>query len=1486
MNEFAPVYTLSREDKWNLNRLYMHTSEAENDCMTTVDLSQSSLRNARGMVYPSSGLDLLGPGSTPCPSTAYDGHAHYFKMDTSGVSSDRRFHAWIKNAWPNVKQYVHTGDFNPYKRGSEQVNKRTLEKSELHQVASTVRSENSYYQFRVVPDCTALATSSVSREGSLTIAGSLDSFSATECSSSIASRGAADFYSIYVQSETIVTVALESNYFDTFLYLRNGEDEQSASPRAEDDDSGVLKNSILSTRLARGYYTIEATSYGSQEWGDYTLKIDSFPYMLSETIPTILNQGETWTASLASVLPTDLTFRINASDSNRLSFGSSCVRDRVVVQPQQHLLGDGDPLTLTGCATGIATLSVYNGSALLKTYTVTVRQGIQSPGTNGSIPEQAVNVGDSSRLTVSGYFTGTVDSYSAASSNTTVATTSVSLSNVTVTGRATGTATITVTATNTHGSTDQVFQVTVSEAGGLTPPTNVRLSEVPGEPRELRIEYEQSGLSPHRYEFEIGQRNIPQSNWYILDSETDSSPPETLENVARGYYYRVRGKKCTDSTYTTCGSWSNYSNVVELSDPEIAITGLGSTLDVNSNDSFSVDMSDLTLDETYTVAVKSSSSGIGFNSNCTRTATQTFSPLIRAGAEVQVRTFQSGFRLYACSAPGGTVTAELRKGSNTGVLEDRDTHFVTVRADDPVFNSPSYSASIPENTALNTSIVTVSATDPNGDALAYSIYSGNTGNVFAIGSVSGEITLAGTLDRTVQSSYSLMVRATDPSGNYDTATVSIAVTEPVLPTVETPASIRAGSKSISTLHVEWSSVANSDLYELQYRELAETSWTSASSSLTSANFTIQDLTCGTWYNVRVRAHGDGVATDDSWGSYTSTLTAATDICPYPVFDRSSYSGSIHENAEAGSSILTVSATDPNGDALTYGITNGNTGDVFGLGSSSGEITLAGLLDRSQQSTYRLTVEAADADGYTDTVPVTISITPPQLPAVLTPSNVRRSSATETSITVAWDEVDNSSKYRVEYRQGASGSWRTSTSAATGLTHTVSRLSCATSYQVQVTAHGDGVVFHAGWGTPSPATTLSTAVCPEPVFQNEPYNFEVPEGSVIGTRVGTVYAIDPNGETVRYSMSGSNAGDFAIDANTGAITGAATLDHDSRSAYALTVVARDPGNHTDSTIVTITVLENAPPVIGSLTYDFVVRDDIAVGTSVGFLSATDPEGDPLTYSFAAGHGDGDFAINASTGEITVADTLNAIDIDLYLILAAASDGASYAYTSVAIMVTDSAGCDSGTAITEPASKPGLVSDCQTLLSIRDALAGTGGSLNWSGRRSMSSWDGITLGGTPQRVTGITVASAGLDGYLPAGLGSLPELEDLDLSWNYLSGSIPVELGSLTGLTRLSLDRNSLSGDIPTELGSLSSLEVLRLSQNRLSGSIPTELGSLSSLEALTLFDNRLTGSVPASFTSLTGLRSLFLSGNGLGGCLPAALRSIQFNDFNLLTLPDC
>ena len=89
-------------------------------------------------------------------------------------------------------------------------------------------------------------------------------------------------------------------------------------------------------------------------------------------------------------------------------------------------------------------------------------------------------------------------------------------------------------------------------------------------------------------------------------------------------------------------------------------------------------------------------------------------------------------------------------------------------------------------------------------------------------------------------------------------------------------------------------------------------------------------------------------------------------------------------------------------------------------------------------------------------------------------------------------------------------------------------------------------------------------------------------------------------------------------------------------------------------------------------------------------------------------------------------------------------------------------------------------------------------------------------------------------------------ELDLEDVGLTGAVPAEVGRLTALRELNVSRNALTL-LPAEIGQLASLVKLSLSENQLT-SVPAEIGQLASLQELWLNDNLLT-SVPAEIRKL-------------------------------------
>ncbi|XP_027098106.2 receptor-like protein EIX2 [Coffea arabica] len=144
-----------------------------------------------------------------------------------------------------------------------------------------------------------------------------------------------------------------------------------------------------------------------------------------------------------------------------------------------------------------------------------------------------------------------------------------------------------------------------------------------------------------------------------------------------------------------------------------------------------------------------------------------------------------------------------------------------------------------------------------------------------------------------------------------------------------------------------------------------------------------------------------------------------------------------------------------------------------------------------------------------------------------------------------------------------------------------------------------------------------------------------------------------------------------------------------------------------------------------------------------------------------------------------------------------------------------------------------------------------------------------------ITSLDLSSNSLTGN-PLEFKSFPQLEDLDLSHNFLTGHIPQLQHALVVLA---LNDNRFTGTIPEDLCKLEYLESLDLSNNHLSGRVPLCLGNLRDLQYLFLENNSLSGQIPSSLGNLLQLSYLHLNGNKFVGKLPASMQHLS----NLLIL---
>lgn len=293
----------------------------------------------------------------------------------------------------------------------------------------------------------------------------------------------------------------------------------------------------------------------------------------------------------------------------------------------------------------------------------------------------------------------------------------------------------------------------------------------------------------------------------------------------------------------------------------------------------------------------------------------------------------------------------------------------------PSISAQSFNAS--EAIAIGDLIGTVSATDIEGDVLTFSI-SANDNNLFTI--TGGDATTTGgrlslnagqSLDFETATSHSIMVRVSD--GQLEaTATITITVVdvdENTMPTIVaqefTVAEDISDATAIGTVAatdaegdaLTFSITANSnDLFEIT---------TGGEMSLaTGANL---DFETATSHTITVQV-SDGSLT----GSATITITV-TDVAENTAPEIADQSFTVAEDIDAATAIGTVTATDAEGNSISYSITANDNG-LFEI-TAGGELSLASgqTLDFETSTSHNITVEATDG-GLSNTATITIDVT--------------------------------------------------------------------------------------------------------------------------------------------------------------------------------------------------------------------------------------------------------------------------------------------------------------------------------------------------------------------------------------------------------------------------------------------------------------------------------------------------------------------------------
>lgn len=652
--------------------------------------------------------------------------------------------------------------------------------------------------------------------------------------------------------------------------------------------------------------------------------------------------------------------------------------------------------------------------------------------------------------------------------------------------------------------------------------------------------------------------------------------------------------------------------------------------------------------------------------------------------EGQVLVYEFDFGDGTTAETGGIVSGEAVAASHAWT--SGGTYYVKVKATDELGAESEWSDALevtvntvpatpaaPEGetsiTIADTKPYTFVTTDPDGDALKYSVDWGDgttsstdwleQGNPYAI---AHRWALPG--------AYSVKVQAFDsetgaPSQWSPALVVTVADAAP-----QTPMIITGGGTLAKKTSMNFASIGN----DYQRRQMSFIYDWGDGTTTTTRLFSIWEYvspmvmmyypTDHSWaasgtYSVRVKTVNTGGLESD-WSSPRSiVVTNAAPAVP-------TVTGGAAEGNRVTPYMYTAVASDPNGDDVTYTFDWGDGTYTTPVTASGTPVTVGHTW--ANLGTYNVKVKATDSEGvesgWSDAKAITIINRAPATPAAVT-GNPNGFAKVASSFSVADTDPDyDMMKYTFEWGDGTTSEtpW-TCNGVAVAISHT---WAAAGTYQVRVKAT-DTVGAVSGW---SPAVTVTMAQLPVPVpdpaWGTTPANKGVPLTYYFFDRRGTIvepikFVIDWGDSTLTttryyqpyelYSMMPVMENHTWTASGTFLIKVKGVIANGTESTWslpsAITVVNRAPA---------------APPAV--------------VGTSPGFAlwassfsaTAADPDGDKVKYTYDWGDGTtGETALVASGSAGWITHTYTAMGTFAVKVKTTDSEGMSSGWSPAFTMV---------------------------------------------------------------------------------------------------------------------------------------------------------------------------------------------------------------------------
>lgn len=622
----------------------------------------------------------------------------------------------------------------------------------------------------------------------------------------------------------------------------------------------------------------------------------------------------------------------------------------------------------------------------------------------------------------------------------------------------------------------------------------------------------------------------------------------------------------------------------------------------------------------------------------------------------------------------------------------------------PVFSDHFYSIGLPETKDRKVFIMQVLATDADVGQNAEIVYVVEPSNEeFWVNASSGEIYTKQPLmlHNSSFEIYQFTVIAFDcgsvPLSSNATVTVRLEPFNyyppmflPFQPLIAIPYHMAVGTEVVQFTAID-QDINNSSIgieYVLNGGNASDFFWIQADNGKVMLHQNVED-SINLFLTSVVTAKDQGSPSLSSQTKVTFEITGRNQFPP--SFREPDVTFSVPEDLVVGSVIGRIQAEDrdygPNG-AIMYCITPENQYFPFSVGEGSGLLTLIRELDFETEGIYHLQIKAMDGGWFSKTGMLNVTVVvmdvndnPPVFSSSEYTTSVPENSGIGTHVLdVRAADADSDANAQISYSLIAGHVDKFAIDSRKGTITTLDVFDYEREQIFDVTVKASNTGGHTLFSVAHVVIQISDVNESTPTFGKKQYRFSVFKNVPVGTRIGKVTATDDDRGSegqVFYLMFGQNKHmGFEINKLSGEIYTSGSLRKQGNSHIVLKVLAKNSGVITgmdvDETLVHISVIDvNDAPIFTSALHLAHVTEDSPLGTSVITVSALD-QGSTLDwngflFSIENGNSDFSFAVDPSSGVISVNSQLDREMLSVHNLTVTATDNGSPPATGTSIVI---------------------------------------------------------------------------------------------------------------------------------------------------------------------------------------------------------------------------